>query len=586
MQRAPGVRSSLPLFRFCGILVSHQAPNSASRYRLLFVKRCFSSRQYHSSSYSQSTPSNWKLWTALPTIGMFLGYGLAGSSFRTGSAEVNPGATVSNSKSTVTLSEMPTAVYDLSSKNIDELIKQMITILGTDRVSTHLGSRVAHSSTDWSAAPDAEKDIPSMIIFPRTTEEVSKIAKACHKRRVPMIAFSGGTSLEGTLAMTTRGGVCIDFNLMDKVVALHKNDMDIVVQPGVDYVELNKQLASEGLFFPPDPGPGAKIGGMISQGCSGTNAYRYGTVKDWVLGLTIVLADGTIVKTRHRPRKSSAGYNLTQLMVGSEGTLGIITEATLKLTSKPENVQVAVISFPTTHKAVNTAVKVVQADMPVAAMELLDGFTMKAVKESGYTDKDYAELPTLFMKFSGTKTATQEQIALVKNFAQSNQCQSFVFSASDEEAESLWQARKTALWSLLAMRDNPSDQFMSADSAVPISRVADAVEEVMASLKASGLKGSILGHVGDGNFHTTVLYSLKHEAKARKIIADVQKRAIKMEGTITGEHGIGLQNRDMLCDELGPGYIDLMRQIKMAMDPLCLLNPDKIFRINFATKTG
>lgn len=218
----------------------------------------------------------------------------------------------------MSLAQMPTAIYDLSQANIEKLMEQMQALLGNDRVNTQLGPRTAHSSTAWSAAPDAEKDIPSMIVFPKTTEEVSAIAKACHQRRVPMIAFSGGTSLEGTLAMTTRGGVCIDFNMMNEVVALHSKDMDVVVQPGVGYEELNARLASKGLFFPPDPGPGAKIGGMISQGCSGTNAYRYGTMKDWVLGLTIVLADGTIVKTRHRPRKSSAGYNLTQVRPFSE----------------------------------------------------------------------------------------------------------------------------------------------------------------------------------------------------------------------------------------------------------------------------
>jgi D-lactate dehydrogenase (cytochrome) len=314
-----------------------------------------------------------------------------------------------------------------------------------------------------------------------------------------MIAFSGGTSLEGTLASTTRGGCCIDFKLMNNIIQLHPKDMDVVVQPCVGYEELNRQLAEKGLFFPPDPGPGAQIGGMVAQGCSGTNAYRYGTMKDWVLGLTVVLADGTVVKTRNRPRKSSAGYNLTQLMVGSEGTLGLVTEASLKLTCVPENIRVAVLAFPSSHDAVETAVEVVQNDMPVAPMELLCEVTMKAINQSGYCDKVYRETPTLFMKFSGhSEQAVEEQINRVQAFAKKNSCKSFQLSMNDNKAANLWSARKTALWSLLAMKEDPKDKFISADAAVPISRLADIVKDTRKRLDASGLVGSCLGHVGDG----------------------------------------------------------------------------------------
>jgi D-lactate dehydrogenase (cytochrome) len=306
-------------FRAASTLRVRQLPNSASASRFrpnLTIRAPRCSRSY--ASYETAPRSrSWFPWIAIPTAVLAVGYSFAepGGGSRTPHAvtvkQVNPPLT--NTRSTTSLSEMPAAVYNLSQKNIQELVQEMTALLGADRVNTQLGPRVAHSSTDWSAAPDAEKDIPSMIVLPKTTEEVSLIAKACHARRVPMIAFSGGTSLEGTLAMTSRGGVCIDFDLMNNIIALHDKDMDVVVQPGVGYEELNEKLAPKGLFFPPDPGPGAKIGGMISQGCSGTNAYRYGTMKDWVLGLTMVLADGTIVKTRHRPRKSSAGYNLTQV---------------------------------------------------------------------------------------------------------------------------------------------------------------------------------------------------------------------------------------------------------------------------------
>ncbi|KAF2105045.1 FAD-binding domain-containing protein [Rhizodiscina lignyota] len=483
--------------------------------------------------------------------------------------------------STTSLENMPIARYNLTESNLRGAQEELTSLLTSERVTDDLGTRIAHSSTEWSPAPNGDLDRPTLVVYPLTTEDVSGIAKICHKRRIPMIAFSGGTSLEGTLAMTTQGGVCIDFSRMNKVLALHKADLDVVVQPGVGYEDLNSQLAKEGLFFPPDPGPGAQIGGMISQGCSGTNAYRYGTMKDWVLGLTIVLADGSVVKTRHRPRKSSAGYNLTQLIVASEGTLGLVTEASLKLTGKPEVEKVAVASFPTTHKAVETVLKIVQNDLPVAAIELLDDVTMGAVNKAGYCDKEYPEIPTLFFKFSGPENVIKEQIKKVTEFAKQSACKSFEFSKTADQAASLWQARKTALWSLLAIKEKPEDNFLSADVCVPISQMADIIEETHTKLEESGLVGSCLGHVGDGNFHTTVLYGEHDKKKARELIKWVQKRGIEMDGTISGEHGIGLENRDMLCNELGMGYIDAMRHVKLALDPLCLLNPDKIFQLKF-----
>ena len=238
--------------------------------------------------------------------------------------------------STCSLSSMPALSFDLTGSNIKAAEQEFIALLGAERVNLDLAARVAHSSTEWSAAPRGPLDRYAMIVLPSSTAEVSSIAKICHRRRIPMTAFSGGTSLEGTLA-AIHGGVCIDFSLMNKVVAVRKDDLDATVQPGVSYNDLNELIARQDLYFPPDPGPGAQIGGMIAQGCSGTNAYRYGTMKDWVLGLTVVLADGTVVKTRARPRKSSSGYDLTRLMVGSEGTLGFVTEAHLRLTSRPTN---------------------------------------------------------------------------------------------------------------------------------------------------------------------------------------------------------------------------------------------------------
>lgn len=302
-------------------------------------------------------------------------------------------------------------------------------------------------------------------------------------------------------------------------------------------------------------------------------------MKDWVISTTVVLADGTIVKTRNRPRKSTAGYDLTRLMIGSSGTLGLVTEAVLKVTSKPINEQVAVIAFPSSATAVDTVIDVVQKGILLAAVELLDENTMRAVNQSGYSDKEWKETPTLFVKFSGTKTTVQEQVSLLKTIAEKHGRESFESSNSPERIASLWSARKTALWSLIAQKRDPDDKFIGSDVAVPISRLSEIIEETNSKIKAAGLLGSTLGHVGDGNFHASILYGEKDRVAAERIIADVRRRGIEMEGTVTGEHGVGLALRDMLEVELGENAVDMMRRIKLALDPLCLLNCDKIVRV-------
>ncbi|TVY24483.1 D-lactate dehydrogenase [cytochrome], mitochondrial, partial [Lachnellula hyalina] len=486
---------------------------------------------------------------------------------------------LSGMRSTTPLKGHNTPQYNLSQSNLDGARKELQELLGPEGVTDHLGTRIAHSSTEWSKAPRGDYDRPSLVVYPSTTEETAAISKICHKRQIPMIAFSGGTSLEGTLA-AENGEICLDFKKMNKILEVHRDDMDVVVQPGVGYEDLNQALSKLNLFFPPDPGPGAQIGGMIGQGCSGTNAYRYGTMKDWVLGLTVVLADGTIIKTRHRPRKSSAGYDLTRLFVGSEGTLGIVTEASLRVTLKPNNIRIAVASFPTLHQATNTTIQISGSGHQLEAMELLDDVTMHAINKAGYTNDAWAEESTIFFKFSGeTPQAVQKQIDRVEKLAKVNNCGSFKRSKTDEEAAALWQARKTALWSLLAMKRDPGDDFLSADVAVPISRLADIIDETKKMVEKSGLVGSCLGHVGDGNFHTTVLYSPHEKSIARKIIRDTQMLGVDMHGTVTGEHGIGLENRDALVYELGEDAVDAMRRLKLALDPLGLLNPGKIMRL-------
>ena len=484
-----------------------------------------------------------------------------------------------NDRSTTPLSKMPTIVHDVSEANIGAAKGEFLDLLGADRVSANPGPCISHSSTEWSAAPRGEIDRYSLVVYPANTLEVSAIAKICYRRRIPMTAFSGGTSLEGTLA-AVHGGICLDFKFMNKVLAYHKDDLDVTVQPAVDHLDLNRMIATDDLFFPPDPGPGAQIGGMVGQGCSGTNAYRYGTMKDWVLGLTLVLADGTIVKTRHRPRKSSSGYDLTRLIVGSAGTLAFVTEAHLRLTSKPVNERVAVVAFPSTQAAISVAIKVVQNDIPLSAMEMLCDDSMRAVNLGGYVDRQFEPVPTLFLKFAGKDPGlVDRQIAQVRQIAEEADCSRFEFSRSVEEAESIWMARKTVLWSLLAMKKDPSDIFLSSDAAVPISQLGLIMDEAKEKITKGGFQGSCLGHVGDGNFHAAILFPSGEEHKARDIITWIQRRAIDLGGTVTGEHGVGLEYRDIIGEELGIEAVDMMRRIKLALDTRGLMNPDKVIRL-------
>lgn len=413
-----------------------------------------------------------------------------------------------SASSTLPLHSTPKIQYDISQDNLEAAFQEFVKLLGEDGVNRKHGELVSRSSTEWSPAP-SEDDIPSMIVFPKSTEDVSNIAKICHRRRIPMIGFSGGTSLEGTLA-AQNNEVCVDFSRhMNNVLELRKDDLDITVQPGVGYQDLNQSLEEHGLFFPPDPGPGAQIGGMVSQGCSGTNAYRYGTMKDWVLGLEVVLADGTVIKTRGRPRKSSSGYDMTRLFVGSEGTLGFVTKAHLKLTKAPENVKVAVAQFESLEDAVRMAVNVLQSGHQLECMELLDAFTMKAVNEAGYCSNEWPEKPSIFMKIGGpTQSFVKETAKAAENLAKSAKAFSFTFAEDDEEAGNIWEARKTALWSLLAMKKDPDDKFLSADACVPISSLGKIITAIQAKIDDQGLLGSFLGHVGDGEAHPSISISI------------------------------------------------------------------------------
>jgi D-lactate dehydrogenase (cytochrome) len=476
--------------------------------------------------------------------------------------------------STLPLSKTRPPSYKTGRAELEAAWADFVAIVGRDNVSTDPSDSSAHSTSDYASQRDNEGWRPFCVVYPASTDEVSRIMKVCHGRQIPVVAYSGGTSLEGHFA-PTRGGICVDFGRMDKVLQLHADDLDVVVQPAVGWEDLNDVLGEQNLFFPPDPGPGARIGGMIGTGCSGTNAFRYGTMREWVVNLTVVLADGTIIKTRQRPRKSSAGYDLTKLFIGSEGTLGLVTEATLKVATKPASTTVAVASFGTVRQAADCVARVVREGIPVAAVEILDDDQMRYINRAGATTRRWAERPTLFFKFAGTQAGVREQVGLVQRLARTAGSQTFDFARGDEEQQELWSARKAGLWSTFAAREEGGFVW-TTDVAVPMSRLPDIIEETKKDMAATGLNGSMLGHVGDGNFHSTlasflsfpfspyfffvfcfptrvrmlvlpilgealplmpcqglILYTPSERKLAEALVHRMVKRAVEMEGTVT-----------------------------------------------------
>lgn len=460
-----------------------------------------------------------------------------------------------------------------------QALKEIKEAISDETISIDDEDLKLHGYSEWSSSNI--DTLPVAVAYPKSTDEVSTIAKICHKYRVPIIPCSGLSSLEGNFS-APYGGISVDFAFMDQIVKFNKEDMDVVVQPSVSWMTLNEQLQPSGLFFPVDPGPSAKIGGMVGTNCSGTNAVRYGTMKDWVINLTVVLADGTIIKTKRRPRKTSAGYNLNSLFVGSEGTLGLVTEITLKLAVIPQEFSVAVVTFPTIRDAASAAAGVMRAGVPVAAMELMDEVQMRVVNLSGSTrPRTWKELPTLFFKFSGTKAGVRENISLVKAIAKAHCGGDFEFAASPAEQKLLWSARKESLWSMLALRKDGSEVW-STDVAVPFSRLADIIEISKKEMDDLGLFASILGHIGDGNFHESILYDRRvpgEREKVERCVKNMVVRALEMEGTCTGEHGVGIGKKEALLMEVGRETLDVMKSIKLSLDPYWIMNPGKIMDI-------
>jgi len=448
------------------------------------------------------------------------------------------------------------------------VVAELRALLG-DRVSTSPAVR-EHHGKDESYFPYAP---PDAVVFPHSTGEVRDVVDICRRHRVPMIPYGVGTSLEGHI-LAIRGGVCIDMSQMNQVLAVHEEDLDAVVQAGVTRKQLNEYIKHTGLFFPIDPGADATIGGMTATRASGTNAVRYGTMRENVISLKVVLADGRVIQTARRAKKSSAGYDLTRLFVGSEGTLGIITEVTVRLHPVQAAMSAAVCSFPTIEGAANTVIQTLQMGVPVARSELLCATTMAALNR--YNKMSYRELPTLLLEFHGTEAGVVEQAQTVQELARDNGGLDFQWATKAEERSKLWEARHHAYFACLQLK--PGARALSTDVCVPISRLAECIVETAKDIEIASMPVPLFGHVGDGNFHCVILVDPNSKAdieEAKAFNVRVVRRALAMEGTCTSEHGVGIGKQPYLVEELGEA-VDVMRDIKRTFDPDDLMNPGKV----------
>src|SRR5215471_3125521 len=442
-----------------------------------------------------------------------------------------------------------------------------------NRLVTSLAVREQHANiTTWhTVAP------PDAVVFPQTTEDVQRAVRICARHRVPVIPFGTGTSLEGH-TNAPYGGISIDLKDMNRILEVHSEDFDCVVQPGVTRKRLNDELRDQGLFFTVDPGADASLGGMASTGASGTTTVRYGTMKDNVLSLKVVLPNGELMTTARRARKTSAGYDLTRLIVGAEGTLGVITELTLKLSGIPEAISAGVCPFPSVEAACNAAIATIQSGIPVARIELLDELQVKATNL--YSKLALPEVPMLFVEFHGSPAGVAEQAERFGEIARDLAGGPFEWATKPEDRSRLWQARHDAYWAARGLR--PGAQALATDVCVPISRLAECVTAAQREIAELGLVAPILGHVGDGNFHLSLLVDMNDaaEVKSAKTLCErLVERALAMDGTCTGEHGVGQGKMKYLAGELGSPALAAMAAIKRALDPDDIMNPGKIVAI-------
>ena len=441
-----------------------------------------------------------------------------------------------------------------------------------ERCSTAMAVREQHGRDEsaYTTVPP-----PAAVVFAQSTDDVAFTVRHAAEHHVPIIPFGVGSSLEGHL-LAVQGGISIDLGRMNKVLTVNPEDLTVTVQPGVTRKQLNEEIKSTGLFFPIDPGADASIGGMSATRASGTNAVRYGTMRENVLGLEVVTASGDVIRTGTRARKSSAGYDLTRLMVGSEGTLGVITEVTLKLFPLPEAVSAATCSFPSIEAAVHTTIQIIQMGIPIARVELIDQHAVRMV--NAYSKINLPVQPMLLMEFHGSPASVKEQAETVQDIAAELGGQAFEWATTPEERTRLWTARHNAYFA--AIQSRPGCRAISTDTCVPISRLADCLLDSIAEVEASGIPYFLVGHVGDGNFHFGYLIdpdSAHERATAETLNNQLVARALALDGTCTGEHGIGLHKMDFLVSETGIGAVSMMRAIKQALDPKNIMNPGKIF---------
>lgn len=451
-----------------------------------------------------------------------------------------------------------------------EFLAALSALLG-DRLSTSSAVREHHGRDEsiFAAMP------PDAVAFARSTDEVVAIVKLCQQHRVPLVPYGAGSSLEGhTLAV--KGGLTLNLLQMDKILAVHTDDQTATVQPGVTRKALNAELRDTGLFFPVDPGADASFGGMCATRASGTNAVRYGTMRENVMNLTVVTADGEIVRTGRRAKKSSAGYDLTRLFVGSEGTLGVIVEATVRIYPQPESILAAVCAFPDINAAVQVVTQAIQLGVALARCEFVDPVAIRAI--NAYSKTGLPEQPHLFFEFHGSEAGVREQVELVQSLCDDGGGAQFDWADSPEARSKLWEARHNTYFAALLLR--PGCRSVVTDVCVPISQLAACVNETAADLQRSGMLAPIVGHVGDGNFHVQMLVDAADHAEveaAEQLNARLVARALAMDGTSTGEHGVGLHKQGFLVDELGMSSVNVMRQIKHAIDPHNIMNPGKVF---------
>ncbi|XP_063052977.1 probable D-lactate dehydrogenase, mitochondrial [Engraulis encrasicolus] len=463
--------------------------------------------------------------------------------------------------------------YAVKSRTVEHVISAFRSVVGDDGVS--LGQTVREQHGKDESVHRCQP--PDVVVFPRSVEEVSSLAKICHHHRLPIIPFGTGTGLEGGVG-AVKGGVCFSLRMMDQVLDLHPEDFDVTVEPGVTRKGLNTYLRDTGLWFPVDPGADASLCGMAATSASGTNAVRYGTMRENVLNLEVVLADGTIIHTAgkgRRARKTSAGYNLTNLFVGSEGTLGVLTKATLRLYGQPEGVVSAVCSFPSVQDAVDTTVQVLQAGVPIARIEFLDDVMIDACNR--YNSLAYPVTPTLFLEFHGSNRSLDEQVSITEEIAKESGGSDFAWADDETQRARLWKARHDAWYAALALR--PGCKAYATDVCVPLSRLPEVVVETKEDLIRNRLTGPIAGHVGDGNFHCIMVLDPNDPdevCRVHQFTERLARRALAVDGTCTGEHGVGLGKRALLREEVGPLALEVMQGLKATLDPKNLMNPGKV----------